>query len=55
MGLPPLCLILQLPSVYSDGVAEILDQEIPHGSIRRKQQKWRFRFKEHMDGVDTAR
>jgi len=37
------------------GVAEIPDQEIAHGSFRRKLRKWRFRFEECREGVAAAR
>jgi hypothetical protein len=37
------------------GVAEILDQEIAHCTIRRKLRKWRFRIKERREGVAAAR
>ena len=35
--------------------ADIPDQEIAHGSFRRKLRKWRFRFEERREGVAAVR
>jgi hypothetical protein len=38
-----------------DTVAEILGEEIAHGSFCRELQRWRFRFEECREGIAAVR
>jgi len=52
---PPVYSYLPSQPPFPGAVAEIPDLEISHGSFCRKLRKWRFHFKDHMEGVAAAR